>query len=99
MLAVATTHTVTGLNAAATTRGLDEALTVDGRLSMETIVQSYPSMTKAFEDGFKWTKIRSVVAEHVPELPNVFSDAANKSHGVHRIATPMQCFMQLHQNG
>ena len=100
VLAMATTHTVTAMNCVnGGTRGLDDNLSIDGRLNKDKIVQQFPSMAKPLEEGFEWVKIRAVVAEQVPELPGFLSDAANKSHGVHRLAPSMQCLLALHSAG
>ena len=54
VLAVATTHTVTAMNCVnGGTRGLDDNLSIDGRLNKDKIVQQFPSMAKPLEEGFE----------------------------------------------
>ncbi len=100
VLAVASTHTVTGFNAAeAGVRGIHDALCVNGCLSKGKIIQQYPSMKQPFDVGFNWIKIRWSVQERCPLLPSFLSDAANKSHGVHRVSTMVQNLFKLHAAG
>ena len=100
LLAVAATHTVTGFNCAAGgARGLDGNRSIDGRFSKDKHPAVPLSMAKPLEMGFEWVKIRQIVALQVPELPAFLSDAANKAHGVHRLAPSMQCLLQLHAAG
>ena len=99
VLAVASTHTITAINAvlAGSKSNDDDLCGAGSRLSQDKIISMFPAMKKAFESGLTWVKIRDSVSQSIPELPSFLSDAANKSHGVHRVATQMQCLLKLHQ--
>ena len=62
-------------------RGLEPKFCVDGNLSVNTIIEAFPSLQLPLVTGLPFQVIRHVVEVKIPGIAHFLSEAGNQTHG------------------
>jgi hypothetical protein len=72
-------------------KGVHDDCCLNGRVSQSKIIEKRPSMAEPVNKGLPYTLIKWELVVVCPKLMRTVARTGNIAHGVHRVATALQC--------